>query len=209
LKITQLGHRYGDLQVLRGLELELAPGGFAALLGPSGSGKSTALAAICGLLRPSEGRILLDGIDPYTLGPEARADWRAKHIGCLFQQFHLLPWLNLLDNVLLPTLVRPVPGARAVAIELLESLGLGGRLEHAPSQLSVGEIQRTALARALLGQPRLLVVDEPTGNLDDASAALVIRHLGDYAAAGGLVLMATHDSRAVAAATQVIELRRA
>jgi putative ABC transport system ATP-binding protein len=209
LKITQLGHRYGTLQVLLGLDLELAPSGFVALLGPSGSGKSTALAAVCGLLRPSDGQILLGGEDPYALGPEAWADWRAKHIGCLFQQFHLLPWLNLLDNVLLPSLVRPVPEANKLATGLLEGLGLGARLDHRPAQLSVGEIQRAALARALLGRPKLLVVDGPTGNLDDSSARLVIGHLRAFAESGGMVLMATHDPRAVDAADRVIELGRA
>lgn len=183
------------VHALRGASLRLAPGSFKVIQGPSGSGKTTLLLAAGGLLRPDEGSVSVSGTDLYSLSPEQRARFRASHIGFVFQQFHLIPYLNVLENVLAPTLAYAHNGAPERAKQLVDDLGLGHRTDHPPSELSTGERQRVALARALLNEPELLLADEPTGNLDAENAAAVLRHLRAFAERGGAVMVATHDER--------------
>lgn len=196
----------GTVYALRDASLDLAAGQFVAVQGPSGCGKSTLL-MIAGLLRrPDAGVVQLAGEQPFEFTPNDRSRFRASHIGFVFQQFHLIPFLSVLDNVLAAAIARLSEESSHRAQELCERFGLGDRLGHTPSQLSTGERQRVAMARALLNRPRLLLADEPTGNLDTASAETVLRDLRGYVDHGGAVLMVTHDDRAAAAADRSIQM---
>jgi len=181
------------VRALDGVSLEVAAGEFVAVEGPSGCGKTTLLLAAGGLLRPDAGRVMLRGEDPYALTPEARAAWRAAQVGFVFQQFHLIPYLTVLDNVLAPSVALPSADGDKRAREWIGRFGLADRADHVPAELSTGERQRVALARALLNRPALILADEPTGNLDPASAAVVLGHLAEFAKSGGAVLLVTHD----------------
>ena len=164
----------GDVQVLSAVSLSLAPGDAAAIMGPSGSGKSSLLYILGALEPPTTGTVTLDGRNPYTLSPKDLAAFRNKEIGFVFQDHCLLPQCNVLENVLVPALVGAAEaGIDAHARTLVDQVGLGHRVTHLPGQLSGGEKQRVALARALVRRPRLLLCDEPTGNLDRASAESV------------------------------------
>jgi len=192
---TYVARDGSDVPVLKHVTLSVRQGEFKVVHGASGSGKSTLLLAAGGLLQPDSGTVRVSGQDLYALSPEARSRFRGEHIGFVFQQFHLIPYLNVLENVLAPTLAVADAGARKRATELIEMLGLSHRLKHPPADLSTGERQRVALARAMLNQPALVLADEPTGNLDSANAAIVIRHLREFTERGGAVLLATHDNR--------------
>jgi lipoprotein-releasing system ATP-binding protein len=165
----------GELAVLRGVSLELQPGAALAVMGPSGSGKSTLLHILGTLDRPTSGTVKLEGQDPFVLSEPALADFRNRQIGFVFQDHHLLPQCTVLENVLVPTLAGRHDRAAAEkwARDLLERVGLSGRLDHLPAELSGGERQRVAVARALVEHPRLLLADEPTGNLDRRTARAV------------------------------------
>ena len=164
----------GPLPVLRDVSLQLAPGDGLAIVGPSGSGKSTLLYTMGTLEPPTSGRVSLDGVDPFALGERELAAFRNRNVGFVFQDHCLLPQLSVLENVLAPSLVaEPRQDRTARAHELLEAVGLEDRLEHRPAELSGGEKQRVAIARALVLEPRLLLCDEPTGNLDRRSAQAV------------------------------------
>jgi ABC-type lipoprotein export system ATPase subunit len=189
------------------VSLSLEPGEFVAVQGPSGSGKTTLLLAAGGLLAPSGGTIAFRGEDIYALSSAARARWRAQYLGFVFQQFHLIPYLSVLDNVLAPALAYPITDARRRAEKLLEQFGLSARASHVPSELSTGEQQRTALARALLHGPQLLLCDEPTGNLDEQSARVVWDCLLGFQRQGGAVLLVTHDAGAAAMAQRSLTLK--
>jgi lipoprotein-releasing system ATP-binding protein len=168
--------RSGPLPVLRGVNLHLQRGEALAVMGPSGSGKSTLLHILGTLDRPTSGSVKLDGRDPFALPEPELADFRNRHVGFVFQDHHLLPQCSVLENVLVPTFVsktdKPAE-VQARARQLLERVGLGGRLDHRPAELSGGERQRVAVARALIHQPVLLLADEPTGNLDRRTAQAV------------------------------------
>jgi len=196
----------GEVRALENVSLTVQPGEFVSVQGPSGCGKTTLLLVAGGLLRPDAGRVMLDGADPYTLPSEERARMRADTIGFVFQQFHLMPYLTVVDNVLTAALARPSADARDRAMELIEHVGLSHRLHHVPSELSTGERQRVALARALLNQPQVLLADEPTGNLDPDSGDAVLRHLAGFAERGGVVLLVTHDARAAEYAGRVVRM---
>jgi len=195
-----------EVRAVDGVALAVAPGEFVAVQGPSGCGKTTLLLVAGGLLRPDGGRVAVGGDDPYALSAEGRARFRAARIGFVFQQFHLVPYLSVLDNVLVPSLAEARPGAAARARGLVERFGLGPRADHRPGELSTGERQRVALARALLNEPRLILADEPTGNLDRASAAVVLDHLAEFAKADGAVLLVTHDPWAAQRATRQVRM---
>ena len=209
LEVRNISKRYrgpagGAVTALGGVSLDVAAGEFVAVRGPSGCGKTTLLLAAGALLAGDDGQVLIDGCDPYALAPDRRASLRAEKLGFVFQQFHLVPYLSVLDNVLSPSLARPSPQARLRAEELIAQLGLADRIHHKPGELSTGERQRTALARALLNGPRLLLADEPTGNLDADSARIVLEQLAQFARSGGAVLLVTHDDRAAAFAHRTI-----
>ncbi len=164
----------GSLQVLSGASLTLEPGGRVVIMGPSGSGKSTFLNILGTLERPSGGRLMIDGCEPFTLSETELARFRNQRIGFVFQDHHLLPHCNVLENVLIPALAErqatdPVPRAR----RLIDSVGLSQRLDHRPAELSGGERQRVAVARAMINRPDVVLADEPTGNLDAATAESV------------------------------------
>ncbi|MEK6236019.1 MAG: ABC transporter ATP-binding protein [Planctomycetales bacterium] len=198
--------RTGEVHALREFSLSLDEGEFVAVQGPSGSGKSTLLLLAGALMAPDSGKIEIAGQDPQALSSEDRAKFRAQHIGFVFQQFHLVPYLNVLDNVLTPSLAADIPDAASRAAELLDRFGMTPRKHHVPSELSTGERQRTALARALLNRPKLLLADEPTGNLDRENADVVLRCLGEFAQDGGGVLLVTHDPQAAEHASRKIFL---
>jgi ABC-type lipoprotein export system ATPase subunit len=199
----------GTVEALAGVSLQVAAGEFVAVRGPSGCGKTTLLLTAGGLLRPDSGRVTVAGQDFYAMGDEARAGFRAVHVGFVFQQFHLMPYLSVLDNVLAAALALPLQHARERAMELLRHFGLESRAHHVPAELSSGERQRTALARALLHNPRLLLADEPTGNLDPDNGRVVLQCLADQARAGAAVLLVTHDPQAAAGADRIVAFDRA
>lgn len=196
----------GDVCALRSVSFEVPGGAFIAVRGPSGCGKSTLLLAAGGLLTPSQGRVRVAGQDLYGLSGEARARFRAETIGFVFQQFHLLPYLNVLDNVLAPAWAFNRPGLDQRARALVAQFGLEPRINHVPSELSTGERQRVAMARALLHEPKLLLADEPTGNLDEKNAEIVLGYITEFAKAGGAVLLVTHEPAAASHADASVYL---
>lgn len=213
LQLEQVGKTYrgqqGEVHALSGINLELNSGEFVAIRGPSGCGKSTLLMITGGLLAPDSGQVLFEGNNPYTMSAHERAGFRGQSIGFVFQQFHLVPYLSVFDNILAPTLATGGASGemRRRVGALLDQFGLSGRSEHVPAQLSSGERQRTALARALLNQPKLILADEPTGNLDSENAEIVLDHLKNFAALGGAVLLVTHDDRSTSYSDRVVQLR--
>ncbi len=198
-----------DIHALDGIDLHIAQGEFVAVMGPSGSGKSTLLNVLGGLDRPDSGRYRLAQDEISALDDDAASDVRNRRIGFVFQSFHLLPRLTVLENVLLPQRYARSPDAQARerATQLLERIGLGQRLHHLPGQLSGGQLQRAAIARALLNQPALLLADEPTGNLDSNSAAEVMDLLRELHSGGQTLVLVTHDPDIAAAAQRTIHLR--
>jgi len=202
LNVSGVGKQYptprGPLTVLSDVSFTLSPGDAAAITGPSGSGKSSLLYMLGALEPPSQGTITLDGRNPFDLGAAALADFRNSSIGFVFQDHCLLPQCSVLENVLVPTLVAKNGNddAPARARACLEQVGLGARLDHRPGELSGGEKQRAAIARALVRQPRLVLCDEPTGNLDQASASTVASVLLDlHARQRNILIVVTHSER--------------
>jgi len=198
--------RAGQVRALDGVTLEIPAGQFVAVRGPSGSGKTTLLMVIAGMLRPSTGTVTVSRQNVYALGQQERARFRAARIGFIFQMFHLVPYLNIAENVKLAARADGTNHSSEVP-QLLERLGLAGRATHKPAELSAGEKQRTAIARALLNRPKIILADEPTGNLDPENANSVMKHLADFQQAGGTVVVATHGPAADNFATRVISLR--
>jgi len=188
--------------------LSVSPGELLAVRGPSGCGKTTLLLIAGGLLRPDSGRVSLDNKNPYELNPETRSRMRATTIGFVFQQFHLIPYLNVRQNILAASLAASSNNASQRAQELISRFGLEDRAGHVPAKLSTGERQRTALARALLNHPKVILADEPTGNLDEDNAKIVLGYLSEYVSDGGCVLLVTHDDRAAAHATRTLQMNR-
>jgi len=187
---------------------KVAEGEFVAVRGPSGSGKTTLLLTLGGMQRPSAGSVQLAGRDLYALSPAERARLRSSEIGFVFQMFHLVPYLDLLGNVLLACPGKPSAEVRQRASGLMDELGLADRASHRPGELSAGERQRLAVARALLNRPKLILADEPTGNLDPENAAEVIRHLAEFHRGGGTVVLVTHGSAADAHADRTLRLEQ-
>ena len=205
LTLRGITKTYGDVAALRPTALELDPGEFLVLHGPSGSGKSTLLQIAGALLTPDAGDVLIAGQDPYSLPPDRRSHFRLTHVGFVFQDSNLLPYLTLTENIQTPSLGGGIADPERAG-DLLEHFGLSHRSGHLPSELSAGERQRVALARALLLRPRLLLADEPTGNLDPENTEMVLGYLEEYAAAGNAVIIATHEERAIARASRQYSL---
>jgi putative ABC transport system ATP-binding protein len=196
-----------EITVLRDITFELEAGGFLAVTGPSGSGKSTLLGLLAGLDRPTRGRVVLDGRDLAALTEDERARVRAEAVGFVFQSFHLIPTLTARENIQVPLELRGEE-ARARAEELLERVGLGDRGHHYPAQLSGGEQQRVAVARAFAHRPKVLFADEPTGNLDAANGRNVVALLGELnRELGTTLVLVTHEPDLAARARRVIRLR--
>lgn len=190
----------GAVRALDNVSLDVPLGCFVAVCGPSGCGKSTLLSLVGGLALPTSGRVVVDGQEISHLSATERARFRAEKVGFVFQLFHLLPYLTVLDNVLLATAPALRQSAREDAEYWLEKFGLSDRGGHRPGELSVGQRQRVAMARALIHRPKLLLADEPTGNLDPQTAAALLESLSAYRAGGGTVLLVTHDAQAAAQA---------
>jgi len=201
--------RRGQIKALENINLQIDKGEFVVIRGPSGSGKTTLLMTLGTMLKPSSGAIMFDDTNVYGLSASARALFRGKNVGFVFQMFHLIPYLNLLENVLW---ARVRDNSKTdyydKASKLLERLGLGDRIFHRPAQLSAGEKQRAAIARAFLNEPEILLADEPTGNLDPKNAAEVVKHMRDFQANGGIVILATHGDQAEKYADRIVSLNK-
>ncbi len=206
LVIDNLGKRYGDTPVFSNVSLTVAPGEFIAIVGDSGVGKSSLLNCMAALDDWQTGSITQGGVSLGTLTEVQRAHWRREHLGFVFQAFHVLPHLDVAQNVGLPLLLlqRPDP-ARVQA--MLDAVGLNGLGQRLPAELSGGQLQRVAIARALVHRPRLLLADEPTGNLDPRTAAQVMQVLQDQASeSGASLVLVTHSEAAAARAQRVLHL---
>ncbi len=202
LRVSNLRKKFGRgeraIEVLCGVNLEVAQGETVAILGESGSGKSTLLALLAGLDDALSGEIWLAGEEMGRLSEEARAKFRARHLGIVFQQYHLMSTLTALENVSLPLELLRDPNATSKALQILEAIGLSARRDHFPHQLSGGEAQRVALARAVVVEPTLLLADEPSGSLDAKSGELVTRILFDLVAKQNMTLVLVTHSRVLA-----------
>jgi putative ABC transport system ATP-binding protein len=204
-------YRRGEQEVpaLRGVSFRMEKGQFLSIMGPSGSGKSTLLNLIGGLDPPTSGEIFLDGAPLHGLSDDDLTLIRRKKVGFIFQFFNLLPILTAVENVGLPLLLdgAPFPRIRNKAVQMLEMVGLQGRIEHRPEQLSGGEMQRVAIARALISKPSVLLADEPTGNLDSQRSREILELLRQLNQGGQTIVMVTHDAMAAAFGSRIIRLK--
>ena len=200
LTIKGFSKFFGEVEALNDVSLSVGKGEVVVLRGASGAGKSTLLLMIDGLLAPDAGSVRVAGIDPYELNGAERTRFRSKEIGMVFQDARLIPYLDVRANIL------AAGGDPARADELIEMLGLASRRTHVPKKLSAGEQQRVGLARALVMDPKLVLADEPTGNLDDENSDLVISGLRKFVDEGGSALVVTHDSRVIEKADRVLIL---
>jgi len=200
---------HATVAALAGVTVGIRRGEFVAVMGPSGSGKSTLLNVVAGLERPTAGTVRVDGEDLAKLDEDALARHRSKRVGMVFQAFNLLPRFRVVENVALPLAFAGVPAAERIqrARAMLERLGMSARADHRSNELSGGELQRAAIARALIGNPAILLADEPTGNLDSANGAALIALLEDLHAHGQTVLLVTHDAQIAAHAERTIRMR--
>ena len=198
--------RRGDVKALNDINLRIEKGEFVVICGPSGCGKTTLLMTIAAMLHPTSGIVSVEANSLYAMSVQARAKFRAENIGFVFQMFHLVPYLNILENVLLAGGIVADNNKNTKALELIEQFGLGGRSYHKPAELSAGEKQRTAIARALFNNPKMILADEPTGNLDSDNATSVLGYLSQFHKAGGTVILATHGVEAEQFADRIISL---
>ena len=197
----------GTLTILAEVDLQIAAGETVAIVGASGAGKSTLLALLAGLDEPSDGRIWLNGAELTALDEDGRAAVRARHVGFVFQSFHLVPSLTAIENVMLPLELAGLPNARSAAAEVLAQVNLSPRREHYPRQLSGGEQQRVAIARAFVTRPALLFADEPTGNLDSVTGERIIDLLFDLnKAAQTTLVVVTHDQAIAQRCSRIIKI---
>ncbi len=196
----------GEVRALDDVSLGVGQGQFVAVRGPSGCGKSTLLTIVGTLGTPTTGRVSIAGSDIGAMNASDRARFRAHQIGFVFQTFHLLPYLTVMENVMAAAVPDHLADAKDHARELLEKFQMGHRLDHRPGQLSTGECQRVAIARAMVNHPRLILADEPTGNLDPANAKEVLDLLGLFHQDGGTVLLVTHEEEAAGRAERTIFL---
>ena len=199
IEITNLKKQYasGDdvVEALRGVDISIEAGEFITIMGQSGSGKSTLLSVLGGMNHPTSGEVLMAGITIYQLPGEKLADFRAQNLGFVFQSFHLIPYLTAIENVMVPLAIVKMSSdkKKSVARTALERVGLGGKLDRLPNQLSGGEQERVAIARAIVNNPHILLADEPTGNLDSTTSEEVMALFRELNDAGQTVVMVTHN----------------
>ncbi len=207
--VAKLYRTSGDVvPALKDVSLQIAQGDMVAIIGPSGSGKSTMLTLLGGMNAPTQGRVVIDGVDVYKLSVEKQADFRRDYIGFVFQQLHLVPYLTVIENVMLPMVINRAQAHRvARAQEALAQVGLTDKAKRLPDELSGGEQTRVAIARAIINRPRLLLCDEPTGALDSQTGAGVLQLLQSLNERGHTVVIVTHNEDATRACRRVIALR--
>jgi putative ABC transport system ATP-binding protein len=205
VRVEQLEKRYGDVRALDRIDFEVETGEWIAIMGPSGSGKTTLINILGGLDHPTAGRVVVDGLEIGNLGEKELTRYRADKIGFVFQQFHLVPYLTALENVMLAQYFHSITDEKEAA-EALKRVGLGDRLDHVPSALSGGEQQRVAIARALINQPKVILADEPTGNLDEVNEGVVLKLLRELHDSGHTILVVTHSQAIGNLADRRVEL---
>jgi len=207
-KVYQENGAQSAVRVLEEVSLEIAEGEFVCLMGPSGSGKSTLLTVVGAMNRPSEGRVVVDDIDVYGLSDERRADYRREYLGFVFQQHHLMPYLNTAENAMLPlaTLKMSAKEKRERAMAVLERVGIADKAMRLPNQLSGGEQGRLAIARAIINHPPLILADEPTGALDTRTGREVMEVFLDLNGHGQTIFMVTHNPENAALAHRIINI---
>jgi putative ABC transport system ATP-binding protein len=205
VQVDNLEKRFGDVRALDHVSFDVEAGEWIAIMGPSGSGKTTLINILGGLEHPSTGRIVVDGLEIGNLGERELTRYRADKIGFVFQQFHLVPYLTALENVMLAQYFHSITDEKEAA-EALGRVGLGDRLTHVPAELSGGEQQRVAIARALINHPKVILADEPTGNLDEANEAVVLNLLHELHDAGHTILVVTHSQAIGNLADRRVEL---
>ncbi len=196
IEVKRVTKSYGDVTPIEDVDLQIEEGEFASIVGPSGSGKTTLLNLIAGLLTPTQGEIVTDGISLYQLSQRDRVAFRRKNFGFVFQAFNLIPYFTAMENVQIPLYLAGVKEKEqaSLARELLEKVGLEGKDSRFPAQLSTGEQQRVAIARALANNPRVIFADEPTGNLDAKNGAEVMTYIEELNGKGVTIILVTHDS---------------
>ena len=213
IEVKNLSKNYGTgnsmVKALENVSFTISKGDFAAVCGKSGSGKSTLISIIAGLSRPTEGEVITDDISIYKqLNSDGLARFRSEYIGFVFQSFHLLPYLSTLQNVMLPLAHKkiPVKEKKRMALDALEKVGIPGKSKKLPGQLSGGECQRAAIARAIVNHPLLLLADEPTGNLDTANRDEIIKLFAELPGRGQTIIMVTHDPDNIKKSNKIISL---
>jgi putative ABC transport system ATP-binding protein len=207
VKTYQTGHE--KVNAVDGISLDIELGEFVAVTGSSGSGKSTLLTMLGGLSHPAEGTVVIDEIDIYRLSKEQRADFRKEYVGFVFQSFHLLPYLTVQENVMIPLAISDLSQSdkNEMATRMLEKVGLKGKANRLPNELSGGEQERVAIARALVNEPPLILADEPTGNLDTATSNVIMQLFKQLNEEGQTIVMVTHDEQNLEFTTRNIQLK--
>ena len=205
VQVERLEKLFGEIRALDRVSFDVEAGEWIAIMGPSGSGKTTLINILGGLDHPSGGRVVVDGLDIGNLGERELTRYRADKIGFVFQQFHLVPYLTAVENVMLAQYFHSITDEKE-ATEALNRVGLSDRLNHVPAELSGGEQQRVAIARALINQPKVILADEPTGNLDEANEAVVLNLLHELHEAGHTILVVTHSQAIGNLADRRVEL---
>ncbi len=205
LETKALTKRFGNVTPVDGIDMRVREGEWVSIMGPSGSGKTTMLNILACLDTPTEGEYMLDGVNTSTLTEKQRVAARREKIGLIFQQFHLIPYLTALENVMLAQYYHSMIDKND-AVEVLEHVGLGHRIGHLPSQLSGGEQQRVCIARALINQPAILLADEPTGNLDEANEGIVLDIFKELHKEGRTIILVTHNPELAELSDRVVRL---